>query len=199
MNRHGVRNRPIAIKNITAELADRISSFIENPPLRFQHPVPLIRPAEKLPDLGGACTAKRDSRRNINTDFQVRQFLDADYSDLVAKLNRMHDSQNKLILLLKEYPFGVLLASLMLTIIGAPLTSKLTAFIPGLHGQAAIAPLVLVLTLAAAYAISSSTRSRAASIFLGGLVVAVSFNLYAFSSRLAQRPLTSSLMALRLT
>ena len=84
----------------------------------------------------------------------------------------MHDSQNKLILLLKEYPFGVLLASLMLTIIGAPLTSKLTAFVPGLHGQAAIAPLVLVLTLAAAYAISSSARSRAASIFLGGLVVA---------------------------
>jgi hypothetical protein len=113
-----------------------------------------------IPDETSTRTSKSDS------------FLDADYSDLVAKLNRMHDSRNKLILLLKEYPFGVLLASLMLTIIGAPLTSKLTAFIPGLHGQAAIAPLVLVLTLAAAYAISSSTRSRAASIFLGGLVVA---------------------------
>ena len=84
----------------------------------------------------------------------------------------MPHSQNKLILLLKEYPFGVLLASLMMTIVGAPLTTKLAAFIPGLHGQAAIAPLVLVLTLAAAYAISGSARSRAASIFLGGLVVA---------------------------
>jgi hypothetical protein len=60
----------------------------------------------------------------------------------------------------------------MMTIVGAPLTTKLAAFIPGLHGQAAIAPLVLVLTLAAAYAISGSTRSRATSIFLGGLVVA---------------------------
>jgi hypothetical protein len=84
----------------------------------------------------------------------------------------MHDSQNRLILLLKEYPFGVLLASLMLTIVGAPLATKFAAFIPGLHAQAAIAPLVLVLTLAAAYAISSSARSRATSIFLGGLGVA---------------------------
>ena len=66
----------------------------------------------------------------------------------------MRDSQNKLISLFKEYPFGVLLASLMLTIVGAPLATKFVAFIPGLHGQAAIAPLVLVLTLAAAYTIS---------------------------------------------
>jgi hypothetical protein len=74
--------------------------------------------------------------------------------------------------LLKEYPFGVLLASLMLTIVGAPLATKFVAFFPGLHGQVAIAPLVLVLTLAAAYAIWSTARNRAASIFLGGLVVA---------------------------
>ena len=84
----------------------------------------------------------------------------------------MLDSRNKLILLLKEYPFGVLLASLMMTIVGAPLTTKLAVLLPGLHGQAAIAPLVLVLTLAAAYAIWSSVRSRPTSIFLGGLVVA---------------------------
>ena len=84
----------------------------------------------------------------------------------------MHDSQKKLILLLREYPFGVLLASLMLTIVGAPLTTKIVTFIPGLHGQAAIAPLVLVLTLAAAFAIWSSARSRATAIILGGLVVA---------------------------
>jgi Ion channel len=96
----------------------------------------------------------------------------ADYSHLAARLSRMHDSRDKLILLLKEYPFGVLLASLMLTIVGAPLATKFVAFIPGLHGQAAIAPLVLVLTLAAAYAIWSSARNRATSIFLVGLVVA---------------------------
>jgi hypothetical protein len=82
----------------------------------------------------------------------------------------MHDLRNMLTLL-KEYPFGVLLASLMMTIIGAPLTAKLTAVIPGLHGQVAIAPLVLVLTLAAAFAIWSSARSRPTSILLGGLVV----------------------------
>jgi hypothetical protein len=84
----------------------------------------------------------------------------------------MRDSQNKLILRLKEYPFGVLLASLMLTIVGAPLATKFVAIIPGLRREAAIAPLVLVLTLAAAYALWSSARSRATSIFLGGLVVA---------------------------
>ncbi|HEY5768805.1 MAG TPA: potassium channel family protein [Terrimicrobium sp.] len=85
----------------------------------------------------------------------------------------MRHSRNTLISLLREYPFGVLLASLMMTIVGAPLTTKLAALIPGLHGQAAIAPLVLVLTLAAANAIAGSARSRATSIFLGGLVVAV--------------------------
>ena len=84
----------------------------------------------------------------------------------------MNEPRNKLTTLLKEYPFGVLLASLMLTIVGAPLATKFVAVIPKLHGQAAIAPLVLVLTVAAAYAIWSTARNRAASIFLGGLVVA---------------------------
>jgi hypothetical protein len=84
----------------------------------------------------------------------------------------MHDSRNGLILLAKKYPFGVLLASLMMTIVGAPLTAKFALFIPGLHGQAALAPLVLVLTLAAAYAISSSAHSRPTSVALGGVVVA---------------------------
>jgi Ion channel len=106
-----------------------------------------------------------------SVNFFRHLLLDADYSHLGARLSLMHDSQNKLILLFKEYPFGVLLASLMLTIVGAPLATKFVAFIPGLHGQTAIAPLVLVLTLAAAYAILSSARSRATSIFLGGLVV----------------------------
>ena len=84
----------------------------------------------------------------------------------------MHEPRNKLATLLKEYPFGVLLASLMLTIVGAPLATKFVAVIPKLHGQAAIAPLVLVLTVAAVYAIWSTARNRASSIFLGGLVVA---------------------------
>jgi Ion channel len=87
----------------------------------------------------------------------------------------MHKSRNELLLLLNEYPFGVLLASLMLTIVGAPLTAKFFVFIPGLHGHAAIAPLVLVLTLAAAFAMWSSARNRATAIFLGGLVIALLF------------------------
>ena len=91
----------------------------------------------------------------------------------MSKLNSMSHSQRKLILLLGEYPFGVLLASLMLTIVGAPLTTKLFAFVPGLHGHAVLAPLVLVLTLSAAFAMWSSARSRTAVIILGGLVLAL--------------------------
>ena len=87
----------------------------------------------------------------------------------------MDRSRHKLVLLLSEYPFGVLLASLMLTIVGAPLTAKFFEFIPGLHGHAAIAPLVLLLTLAAAFAMWSSARSRTTTIFLGGLVIALLF------------------------
>ena len=85
----------------------------------------------------------------------------------------MRESRSKPAMLLQEYPFGVLLASLMLTIVGAPLATKFVALIPKLHGQAAIAPLVLVLTVAAAYSIWSTARNRAAFIFLGGLVVAL--------------------------
>ena len=83
----------------------------------------------------------------------------------MSKLNGMSHSQRKLILLLGDYPFGVLLASLMLTIVGAPLTTKLFAFVPGLHGHAVLAPLVLVLTLSAAFAMWSSARSRKLSLF----------------------------------
>jgi hypothetical protein len=85
----------------------------------------------------------------------------------------MSHPQRKLILLLSEYPFGVLLASLMLTILGAPLTTKLFAFFPGLHGHAVLAPLVLVLTLSAAFAMWSSARNRTTVIVLGGLVLAI--------------------------
>ena len=124
----------------------------------FQHAVPLVwkLPESEPPALRSGIPDETSTRTSKSDSFP-----DADYSHLAARLNRMHDSQNKLILLLKEYPFGVLLASLMLTIVGAPLTTKLAAFIPGLHGQAAIAPLVLVLTLAAAYAISGRARGAA--------------------------------------
>jgi voltage-gated potassium channel len=87
----------------------------------------------------------------------------------------MSHSPRKLILLLGEYPFAVLLASLMLTIVGAPLTSKLFANVPGLPGHAVLAPLVLVLTLCAAFAMWSSARNRTTVIILGAVVLAVLF------------------------
>lgn len=71
----------------------------------------------------------------------------------------------------QEYPFAVLLASLLLIIIGAPLTSKLgggPAFMPS---EMSIAPLVLVLTLAAGYAVWPVAKSRATAIVLGGFVL----------------------------
>ena len=83
----------------------------------------------------------------------------------------MRAPSNKLALLLKKYPLGVLLASLMMTIVGAPLTTKFAALLPGLHGQASLTPLVLILTLAAAFALWSNARRRVATIFLGVVVV----------------------------
>ena len=77
--------------------------------------------------------------------------------------------------LMKEYPFGVLLVSLLLMIIGAPLTSQLSAEYPALRGEAAIAPLVLLLTVAAAFAIWQTAKYRALIIFLGGFVLAIMY------------------------
>ncbi len=145
MNRHGIRDCPITIENVAAELA--------NWNIEFHSPsIAVLR----LPRHG-----------QFNPMFADRP--------ATAKLDRMLDAEKKLILLLREYPFGVLLASLMLTIVGAPLTTKIFTFVPGLHGQAALAPLVLVLTLCAAFAMWSSARSRATAIILGAVVVALLF------------------------
>ncbi len=70
-----------------------------------------------------------------------------------------------------EYPFAVLLLSLLLVIIGAPLTSRMGAKVAFMSGEASIAPLVLILTLAAAYAVWPLAKSRATFIILGGLVL----------------------------
>lgn len=73
--------------------------------------------------------------------------------------------------LLREYPFGFLVASLFLIIIGAPMTSELDREVPFLQGEVAIAPLVILLTLAAAHAIWPVARNKATSIILGGIVL----------------------------
>ena len=73
--------------------------------------------------------------------------------------------------LIQEYPFGVLLASLLIIIIGAPLTSGVGQKSTFMPSEASITPLVLLLTLAAGYAIWPTAKSRATSIILGGLVV----------------------------
>lgn len=74
--------------------------------------------------------------------------------------------------LLEEYPFGILLVSLLLMVIGAPMTSQLGDHIPFLGGEVAISPFVLLLTLAAAHAIWPIARNRATGIILGGFVLA---------------------------
>jgi Ion channel len=71
----------------------------------------------------------------------------------------------------QEYPFAVLLASLLLIIIGAPLTSKIGTSPTFMPSEMSIAPLVLILTLAAGYAVWPVAKSRATSIVLGGLVL----------------------------
>lgn len=70
-----------------------------------------------------------------------------------------------------EYPFAVLLISLLLVIIGAPLTSRMGSKAFFMQGEASIAPLVLILTLAAGYAVWPLAKSRATFIILGGLVL----------------------------
>lgn len=74
--------------------------------------------------------------------------------------------------LLKEYPFGLLLFSLLLIIIGAPLTAKTGGDVISVSAAATLSPLVLLLTIAAAYAIWPSAKYRASAIILGGIVLA---------------------------
>jgi len=89
----------------------------------------------------------------------------------VVKLKTMSAARPRLPALLKEYPFGVLVLSLLLIVIGAPLTSGMGRDVSFMRGAGSIAPLVLILTLASAFAIWQTARNRAAFIVLGGLVL----------------------------
>ncbi len=99
-----------------------------------------------------------------------RQFLLSSAPECVI-LNSMVTPRFWLFEWMRAYPFGVLLAALFFIIIGAPLTEQLNETMPHFHGESAIAPMVLLLTLAAAFAIWPTARSRATSIILGGIVV----------------------------
>ncbi len=72
---------------------------------------------------------------------------------------------------LKEYPFAVLLGSLLLIIMAAPLTERLSHNISFFRGQAAIAPFVFLLTLASAIALWSTPRHRTVTIVFGSVVL----------------------------
>jgi hypothetical protein len=73
----------------------------------------------------------------------------------------------------QEYPLGVLLAALLLMMIGAPAMSDITHHVARFRGQASMTPLILILTVAAGYAIWPTTRYRASSVFFGALVLAI--------------------------
>lgn len=83
----------------------------------------------------------------------------------------MAKARGKIVQLLVEYPFGVLLGSLLLIIVGAPLTERLSHNVSFMHGQAAIAPFVVVLTVASAYAMWTAPRHRTATLVMGILVL----------------------------
>lgn len=83
----------------------------------------------------------------------------------------MSKPRSKMVRLLSEYPFGVLLASLLLIIMAAPLTERISHNVSFMHGQAAIAPFVFILTVASAYAMWTTPRHRMATLAMGSLVL----------------------------
>lgn len=85
----------------------------------------------------------------------------------------MLPSGNPLRRVIRQYPLGVLLAALLLMILGSPLSAGLSRHFHYLHGEAAQAPLILILTISAGYAIWPMAKFRAAAIVLAGVVLAL--------------------------
>lgn len=83
----------------------------------------------------------------------------------------MAEPRNPITGFLKEYPFGVLLGALLLIIMAAPLTERISHNISFMHGQAAIAPFVFVLTVASAIALWTTPRHRTTTLILGGMAL----------------------------
>jgi hypothetical protein len=73
----------------------------------------------------------------------------------------------------RRFPFGVLLIAVLFMIVGAPISANIAHSIPGIQGPTGLAPLTVLLTLAAAYAVWNLARHRAVVICTAGFVLAL--------------------------
>lgn len=72
-----------------------------------------------------------------------------------------------------RFPFGVLLIATLLMIVGAPISADIAHHLPGIQGPTGLAPLTVLLTLAAAYAVWNLSPHRAMVICAAGFVLAL--------------------------
>jgi len=86
----------------------------------------------------------------------------------------MKHSPNAIAFFFRTYPFGVLLLAIFVMIVGAPLTAAVAHELPGTQGPGGLAPLTILLTLAAAYAVwNHGSHRRAVWICIVGGILAV--------------------------
>lgn len=84
----------------------------------------------------------------------------------------MKHRKNALAKFLWDYPFGVLLIAILLMIVGSPLVSEASHDIHFLRGPSGLAPLTILLTAAATFAIwNRGSHRRAIGIFIFGSVI----------------------------
>ncbi|MGH8048040.1 MAG: potassium channel family protein [Chthoniobacterales bacterium] len=81
---------------------------------------------------------------------------------------------NAIATFVRTYPFGILLLAIFVMIVGAPLTAEFAHRVPGAEGPGGLAPLTILLTLAAAYAIwNHGSHRRAVTICVVGGILAL--------------------------
>jgi hypothetical protein len=86
----------------------------------------------------------------------------------------MRQRSNAIAYFFRMYPFGVLLVAIFVMIVGAPLTAEVSHHFPGAKGPGGLAPLTILLTLAAAYAVwNHGSHRRALGICIVGGVLAL--------------------------
>jgi hypothetical protein len=73
----------------------------------------------------------------------------------------------------RRFPFGVLLIAVLFMIVGAPISADIAHHLPGIQGPTGLAPLTILLTLAAAYAVWNIAPHRAMVICAAGFVLAL--------------------------
>lgn len=84
----------------------------------------------------------------------------------------MSGSRRSLHDFLVRYPFGVLLGTLLFLIAASPMISQLKVVVPGLHGQSAMAPLTILLTIVAAFTIWALSHSMRVVFAIAAVIVA---------------------------